>query len=166
MVYPRRSLFSIFFAKFVFCCAVVAFLVLAGCLAYKAFILYRDVDAVIERSQIAADREDMLDYLGTLKTNMKIHKMDKGHFALVFKTPANDLSLHYQMVVRLMERLDNIKNISKSDAAYQVALSDIRGNLRELKKPALYFFWVKYWYMCFCVLLGAGLLFLKWDLVW
>lgn len=122
-----------------------------------SFIFVRDVDALIDRAQVAADREDMIEYLTTLKENMEKYDMTKGHFALIFKTPANDLALHYKTVNRLLERLDSIKNIPKSETAYQVALDDIRGTIRELPNPAGGYTLALYWWL-------IAVMFLIWAL--
>jgi len=127
--------------------ACATFLVITG---YGAV---RDIDAVIDRAQVAADREDMLGYLQTLKTNMEKWGMTQGHFVLIFKTPANDSALHYKAVNRIIERLDSIKSLPKNETAYQVALNDLRGTVRELHNPALSWLWANYWFL---YALGVG----------
>ncbi len=141
---------------------VISVMISLGCLIFLFVTGYhacRDINAVIDRAQVAADREDMLEYLKTLKTNMEKWGMTKGHFALVFTTPANDLALHYKAVNRIIERLDSIKAIPKNETAYQVALSDLRGTVRELHNPALNWLWANYWYLYL-------LAFATWILPW
>jgi len=118
------------------------------------YSLNYDTDALIDRAQVAADREDMVEYLSKLKHNLETREMTTGHFALVFTTPANDLALHYKALNRILERLQSIKDISKNETAYQVALSDIRGTIRELPNPADDYMWTKYW---FVFILGVGI---------
>lgn len=127
---------------------ILVFLVMTG------YGLVRDVDALVDRAQVAADREDMTEYIQELKGNLEERDMTNGHFVLIFKTPANDLALHYKTVNRLLERLESIRDIPKNDTAYQVALDDIRGTIRELPNPALDYLWVKYWFL---YLLGFGI---------
>jgi len=127
---------------------ITLFMVIIG------FGYYRDIDAVIDRAQVAADREDMVEYLTDLKENMEAIGMTKGHTALIFKTPANDMALHYRAVNRILERLESIAGIPKSDTAYQVALDDIRGIVRELSNPAIGWLWVHNW---FFIVLGVAL---------
>jgi hypothetical protein len=113
-------------------------------------ICYRlvyDLDAKINRAQVAADREDMIGYLTELKNNMERRGMTSGHFALIFRTDTNDLALHYRTVNRLLERLRSIEDIPKSETAYQVALDDIRGTIRELRNPAFGYAWTHYWFL-------------------
>ncbi len=128
-------------------CVVTVLVVVA--LVVIGYGLTRDVDALIDRAQVAADREDMVEYLTELKQNMERLDMTHGHFALVFKTPANDLALHFKTVNRVLERLDGIKDIPKNETAYQVALDDIRGTIRELENPARGVLWARY---CFLLL--------------
>lgn len=122
-------------------CAVVATIILM-------YHLDRDIDSMIDRAQVAADREDMLSYVKQLKDNMDRWDMKSGHTALIFTNSRNDMALHYKAIERVIERLESIKDIPKSDTAYQVALSDIRGVIRELPNPATGWFWVCYgWWL-------------------
>jgi hypothetical protein len=134
--------------------SVAVSLLVAAFLVPKGYSLVRDIDALIDRAQVAADREDMVVYLNNLKKNLEARGMTQGHFALIFKTPANDLALHYKTINRILERLHSIKDIPKSETAYQVALDDIRGTIRELRNPALGYLWIKYWFL---YVLGVGI---------
>jgi hypothetical protein len=102
---------------------------------------------------VAADREDMQAYLLALQHNREACGLTTGHFALLFTTPANDFGLHYRTLMRIIERLDGIRELPKSETAYQVALDDIRGTIRELPNPALGYLWTQYWYL---YLMGLG----------
>ena len=116
-------------------------------LALSIFLEYdisRKTDSFINRAQVAADREDMLDYLQQLTKNLKDMGMTEGHLVLIWKKPDNDMGLHYKTILRLQERLESIKDIPKNETAYQVALDDIRGTIRELPNPAHGICWVKY----------------------
>jgi len=116
-------------------------------LVYGNYVYSRDIDAWIDRAQVAGDMGDIREYLGQLKENMEEKGMTQGHFALIFTTPANDLSLHYKSVCRLIERIDDLetRKLSKSDTAYQVAMDDIRGVIRELENPGTAYFWSRWW---------------------
>jgi hypothetical protein len=116
--------------------------------------LVRDIDALLDRAQVAADREDMQAYLIALKLNLEARDMTSGHFALIFTTPANDLGLHYRTLMRIIERLDSIRALPKHETAYQVALDDIRGTIRELPNPAQPYLWTQYWFL---YLVGLGI---------
>ena len=134
--------------------SLVVSIPIAVVLTILGYTLVRDVDALLNRAEVAADCEDMIQYLTQLKENMKRHGMTSGHFALIFKTPTNNLALHFKTINRVLERLNSIKNIPKNEVAYQVALEDIRETLRELPNPALKFLWVKYWFL---FVLGGGI---------
>lgn len=128
----------------------VSILITLGCsafLAYRVYVAQRDFGAVMHRAQVAADARDMQSYLQNLEANMRTLGMTSGHTALVFKTPGNDLELLHQSVKRTIERLDAIVDMPQQEAAYQVALDDLRGIIRELEVPVIEFVWVRYWYL-------------------
>jgi len=106
--------------------------------------IMRDTDAVIDRAQVAASRQDMVEYMEQLKKNMERYGMTEGHIVLVFKTPITDMKLHYRAVDRILGRLYSIKEIGQDQTAYQVALDDLRGVIRELPNPASGWLWVKW----------------------
>ncbi|MBI4142587.1 hypothetical protein HY480_01790 [Candidatus Uhrbacteria bacterium] len=118
----------------------------------KDYHTSRDIDAWMDRAQVAADREDMLEYLHTLEANLEQRGMTQGHFALVFKRPDNDLGLQYRAIQRIIERLEGIAEIPTSETAYQVALDDIRGTIREMPRPASGWVWSHYWGLAVLVL--------------
>ena len=122
----------------------------------NAYYLDRDIDSLIDRAQVAGNAEDMLGYMTQLKHNMESYGMTSGYTALVFKTPRNDMSLHYKTVTRVIERLEKIKGLSENETTYQVALNDLRGVIRELPNPADGWFYVKYfWWL---LLIGTVLI--------
>lgn len=125
--------------------SVIVTLVAAVFLTNEVYKLNRDIEAVAHRAQVAADAEDMLQYMQTLKANMEHHGMTMGYSALVFKQPSNDLSLLYESVNQIISRLEEVKDLPKSDTAYQVALDDLRGTIRELEAPSLGVVWTRYW---------------------
>lgn len=133
--------------------SVIYTVVIGLFLIIQGYGLSRDIDALVGRAQVAADREDMIEYLTELKYNLESRDMDRGHFALIFTTPANDLALHFKTVSRLLERLKSIKDIPKNETAYQVALDDIRGTIRELPNPGMGYLWTQYWFL----FLGFGI---------
>lgn len=116
-------------------------------LVNQNYLITIDIESVAHRAQVAADAEDMFKYMTLLKTNMERHGMTKGHTALIFKSPSNDLSLLYMSVNQIVERLRQVKSLPKNETAYQVALDDLRGTIRELEAPTGDFIWVNYWYL-------------------
>ena len=80
-----------------------------------------------------------------------------GHTALLLKTPANDLALHLQAVNSVIERLEQIQDLPADSAAYQTALDDLRGVLREMPRIARGVFWVHYgWWLALLGLVCVG----------
>jgi hypothetical protein len=127
--------------------SLVVSILAAAILITTGYGLVREVDALVDRAQVSADREDMTEYITQLKQNLERRGMTHGHFVLIFKTPANDLALHFKTVNRILERLHSIKDIPKNETAYQVALDDIRGTIRELPNPAMGYLWTEYWFL-------------------
>ena len=110
------------------------------------WLIGRDTQAVLERAQVAANATDMKNYMNHLEKNMEELGMTKGHAALVFKTPQNDMSLIYKTVVRINERLSAIETLPQSETTYQVALDDLRGTTRELRLENSNWFWAQNWW--------------------
>lgn len=123
--------------------AAVVCLVSLGFTLKACYTYDKDIDSYINRAQVAADREDMTEILTTLKTNLEKHDVTTGNTALWWVTVDTDLGMNYRAVERLLERLEGIKTLPKSDTAYQVALDDIRGTIRELPNPGHGIVWMK-----------------------
>lgn len=113
----------------------------------------RDIESVAHRAQVAADADDMLMFMVDLKSNMEQHGITEGYSVPIFQTPANDLSLLYESVNRIIERLEQIKDLPKSETAYQVALDDLRGTIRELETPTAGVNFVRFWWQWLIVIL-------------
>ena len=155
---------NIIFTILVILTLIVSGMVINSCYQYDV-----KVDSLIQRSQVSADREDMQEHLVALKKNMEDMDWTDGHFAILWKTPENDLALHYKAVTRLIERLEGISHLPKSDVAYQTALDDIRGTIRELENPGNKMLWVKYWWAGLILMitwLGAIFLFDRKTGIW
>ena len=126
----------------------IGLIVIVGFWGLQSYYLDRDLDAVQDRAQIAANPQDMLAYLGTLRSNLEKHRATSGHTALLMKTPATDLGLHFQAVNSVMTRLEQIQALPPDSAAYPTALDDLRGVLREMPRIADRLFWVRYaWWL-------------------
>ena len=121
--------------------------------------LNRDLDSVQDRAQISANPQDMLGYLRTMRDNMVSHGAASGHTALLLRTPATDLALHFQAVNSVIERLEQIQGLPVDSAAYQTALDDLRGVLREMPRIASGVFWVRYgWWMALLALVCVAMI--------
>lgn len=128
------------------------------------WFLAKDTLRVLNRAQVAAEAKDMYGYITMLREEMEERGMIKGHAALIFKTPLNNMKLIYQTVLRTQERLEAIKDISPSETTYQVALDDLRGVLRELDLCTGGWFWAHHWWwitLSFFILIVGIILFLS-----
>jgi hypothetical protein len=136
--------------------ALLALLVGGGMLLFD---LQRDLDSVQQRAQLAANPTDMLAYMRTLADNLARHEAVAGHTALVLKTPANDLALHYRTVNSVIARLEPIQALPPDSDAYQSGLDDLRGIVREMPKIASGVFWAKYgWWMGLLAVVCVGVI--------
>jgi hypothetical protein len=99
-----------------------------------AYHLDRDLDSLLDRAQVAANAGDMLGYMQSLRANMVRYHATSGHTAYILQTPRNDLGLYYQAVERIIERLTQVQHLEPDTAAYQTALDDVRGIVRELPR--------------------------------
>lgn len=111
----------------------------------RGYQMNRDVESVAHRAQVAADVPDMLEYMKEMGAGMELHGMTRGHSALIFKNPANDLAKLNSSISQIITRLEAVKDIPRTETTYQVALDDIRGTIRELEGPSLGYLWVQYW---------------------
>jgi len=118
----------------------VTILSMAYCITV-GYRIDRDIDSVISRATIAASQKDMTEHVETLKENMEQHEMTTGHIALVFKTSLTDLSLHYQTIERILDRLESMKEMGEERVAHQLALEDLRQVLRELPRFEIRWVW-------------------------
>ncbi len=108
-----------------------------SCLHY---VYGRDINAWQARAQIAASREDMLSYMKNLQQNMEKRGMTKGHTVFIFKKPDNDVGLQYQTVQNIVRRLQRLENADPNGVAYQTAMADLRGIIREM--PSITADWI------------------------
>ena len=60
---------------------------------HYSYQLDRDLDAVINRAQVAASAEDMLKYMQMYKSNLEKLDATSGHTVFIFKTLENDLTI-------------------------------------------------------------------------
>lgn len=126
----------------------LAFLLALGMsifLAVQGYILSRDITDYLERAQVASDANDMYHYLSLLRQGMENYDMTKGHAALIFKRPENDMVAIYQAVVASERRAKELTEFNTSTEAgrlsYDTRLDDLRGVLRELTIPAYGYWW-------------------------
>ena len=137
---------------------VIGLILIAGFAWFQWYDLGRDLDSVQDRAQIAANPRDMLAYLQTLRDNIEEHGATSGHTALLMKTPGTDLALQFQAINSVIDRLEQIQALPVDSAAYQTALDDLRGVLRETPRIAGGVFWVRYgWWLGLLALVCMGM---------
>jgi hypothetical protein len=123
---------------------IVIILVALAYTGVQFYTLQRDVDSLKDRAQIAANPQDMLLYVRAMRDNMVKHEVTAGHTALLLRTPATNLALHFQAVNSVIVRLEQVEGLPPDSAAYQTALDDVRGVLREMPQLAAPVYWVRY----------------------
>ena len=141
--------------------APLALLIILAFGGLQYYHLDRDLDSIQNRAQISANPQDMLAYLATMRANMVKYDATTGHTVLLLKTPDNDLALQFQALNSIIGRLEQIQGLPVDSAAYQTALDDLRGVLREMPRIASGLFWVRYgWWLallaiaCFALIGG------------
>jgi len=109
-------------------------------------IWYNTYDWVI-RAAVSSHAEDMTGYLEKAINGMKSWGFTQGYAALIFKSPANDMSLILKSLERMKERADRLSmeflggNPEKKITAveYNQALDDLRSTLTEYPLQADYY---------------------------
>lgn len=109
----------------------------------RTYGAWRETDSVIKRAQVAADAEDMLSYLKVAQVNFVDRGMTEGYSAAVLKGPSNDLSLTYQSIGQLIERLEIVKDLDHAGTAYQVAMDDLRDTLTQINGSGTGYVWAQ-----------------------
>lgn len=113
--------------------------ILAIVVGVRAYQVSRDIDGWVYRAQVAADAQKVADRLDTALSNMRKYGVTRGHAALIFHRPENDVALDYEALGDLKARAETVSEYDKGSTEYQVALDDIRGTLREIEVDADWF---------------------------
>ena len=99
-----------------------------GCYRVK-----RDTTSWLYRAQVSAEPSDMVDYLQKVKEGMKRWGLTEGSANLVFKKPSTDMRLIMKSIDSAISNLKPTIKMDRGSTAYQVALDNQRGILRELE---------------------------------
>ena len=121
--------------------ALAISVVSVSCSVY-AYVQVLPVVGWYEQAYSAADAEQMAQWLGNLLAEMERIGMTHGHYALIFKSPHNDVSLDRQVFTALRERCLEVQKYPKGSMDYAESLEDIR---RQMDKTDFDPWW---WYMC------------------
>lgn len=104
----------------------------------------KDTVAWLHRAQVASNPEDMQKYLVECRNGMEKHGLTDGYAAIIEKAPENYMPLILQALDRSIQRCENIKQFDETSTEYQVALDDVRGQIRELNLYTPYSWWVRH----------------------
>jgi len=106
---------------------------------YWGYPMQRDVWGVLDRAQITAESNDMLNLVREARLNLEQKiglfsgvSQKQGHCALIFKEPSNSLDAQFLSIQNIEKRIERTNNFDKSSVEYQTAIDDIRGTIREL----------------------------------
>ena len=122
----------------------------------------RKVSSVMNRAQVSADRGDMLTQVEILHDNLIGLGWTRGHSAVIQTTSETDLALNFKAVERIQYRLGEMRYMDRNGDAYQSALDDIRGTLREMPDPRAGMMRVRYWPWVLGFFVVTGI----WGLLW
>ena len=107
----------------------------------KAYVAVLEVWGWYKQAYSAATAEQMEEWLGELVEAMREKGMARGHYALVFKTPHNDIALDIKVFEGLRERCREVERYPRGSMDYAMSLADIR---RQMDKTDFNPFW---WWM-------------------
>ena len=118
-----------------------------------------DVNAPLNRAQVAAEAEDMLKWMMQVEKGMQKRGMTEGYATILKHTPDYDYAAIYKSVQNIITRLGRTVEMDKSSVEYQTAVDDIRGACRELDLHVYSYRLKHYWGSVF---IGAPLLVILW----
>lgn len=93
----------------------------------------RDTTSWLYRAQVSAEPSDMVDYLQKVKEGMNRWGLTEGSANLVFKKPSTDMRLIMKSIDSAISNIKPTIKMDRGSTAYQVALDNQRGILRELE---------------------------------
>jgi hypothetical protein len=108
-----------------FLCSFIALLLSIGMLVKARFEVV-PIEGWYTRAYAAADAKQMEDWLRNLVNEMKKAGMTQGHYALIFKGPANDVAVDLQVFENLIDRCKAVENYPEGSMDYAESLEDIR----------------------------------------
>jgi len=109
--------------------------------------LENDVNAPLNRAQVAAEAEDILLWMKKVEQGMIERNMTEGYATIFKHTPDFDYTAIYKSVQNLIIRLERTVKMEKSSVQYQTAVDDIRGNIRELDLRINNYLLKHYWWL-------------------
>lgn len=144
--------------------ALLAGVSLLGYCIWTNYLVGKDTTAWLDRAQVASNPEDMGKYLDNAVKGMEKWNTTSGYNTVFFPTPENDMSLVYEALKQNRDRTEYMKQFSTNSTEYQVALDDLRGNIRELdlQMPGAYYavhgIWWLMWVAMILIILAIFLI--------
>jgi hypothetical protein len=127
----KRKIYSPLFVLMIICC--LSFALLFSFEAYQNQKIIADTLSWKERSQVAANPQDMEQDLGKCREGMKKWKITEGHDAIwIWQRPDNDMGLIMQSLDTLIIRSRELQKMDVTSTNYSTGLDDLRGTIREL----------------------------------
>lgn len=121
----------------------VVFLVLAVAISIFLVANWWQIEQNIEgwktRAQVSSEPNDMFEYMSNVKAGMEKYGMTRGHAAIIFSSPANDMALIYKTVGRHVDQAKVLTTMNRATPEYQTGLDNLRGSIRELTLQAWYY---------------------------
>jgi hypothetical protein len=103
--------------------------------------LDRDINGWLDRAQVANNPIDMQNYLVKCRDGMISYGLTTGYGVAIFPTPEEYMPYVMEVLDSAITRCDYIKGLPENSTTYQVALDDLRGNIRELDLHANGKYW-------------------------
>lgn len=126
--------------------SLVVFCLNYGVWYYINYRLWYDTYDWVGRAAVSSNAADMAGYLDNAIKGMRSWGFTEGYAALIFKSPANDMSLIMKSLERMKERAERLAKEflavnphGITTVEYNQALDDLRGTLTEYPLAADYY---------------------------
>lgn len=94
---------------------------------YLSWQIDKNIYSYYELAYASGDAEQMSDFFTQLLDNMKKEGMTEGHYAIIFKTPRNNIGIDYQIFERLRDRSEHLHaNYDKGSFDYAETMDDVK----------------------------------------
>ena len=92
----------------------------------------RDIDALKNRAQVSNSPSKMAELLEQMLVNMEERGFETGYGSLLVKSEWTSIIAIKENINQVLGRLEVVKTMPRESDAWQQAMDDIRGTLREL----------------------------------
>lgn len=105
-------------------------------LASHALWVGREFDQYVQRAQVAATPKHMEYFLTVANEHMEAAGMTHGYTSLLVKSANTDMQIIRQNLQRIIARTRVIQGLEPNSVAYNTAMADLRGTVREFDPKA------------------------------